>query len=1103
MNRILKYLATLIFAAVLAACGGGGGGGSSGGGGGGGSGAPLTITTASLPGGTVGVAYSATLQATGGSPPYTWSVSQGSLPSWATLNASTGAITGTPNAPSNTTLTFRVTDSNNVTTQTNSLNLVILVPPLSITTTSLPNATVGTAYSATLQASGGAPPYTWSIASGALPAWASLNTNTGAITGMPNASGTTSFTVQVTDSAMVSLTQNLSITANTASGNLGLLSGQYAFVVSGYDSALAGSITVDGKGNITGGTEDIAAPATTLSGSDLNITSGTYTVGSDNRGTLSYTDSNGNKFTFAFALGDITGGVAAQGQVIEFDSNPLEMSGQLALQSAEAFSTSALTGPYVISMPGWDASSGAPQVVVGSFTAGTGALTNGLADVNDGGNVQTALTFTGSLGSISTDGRASLTLNVGGGPKAMTLYVVSAGEWFVVSGTSSAESFIVGGEVMQQSGGPFNASSLSGNTVIKNVSADGLPAPFGMLGLVTWSGTGTASGSVDFDDNGTVSSQSVTGSYSVTNPANGRITFTPSGAQTQAGYMVAPNEAVLVDIAANTISGSFTVEPQSAGPFSNSSLDGSFYLGTVPLMSPGAPAQNGGPTPALNITSGVMTFNGSGAVSATLDVNSSGVPSSGLTGSDTYAVAASGRVTTGSGDLIGYLVGPGKLYWLNVAQGQPDTPNPTIFILQSALPPPLQITTTSLPSGTVGTAYSATLQASGGTPPYTWSISQGSLPAWATLNPANGAITGTPNAGGTTNFTVKVADSENPVASVTANMSLTVGAAPIEDVAVDVNNVDLYKLNSSDGTVVWGPVNLPNCGGIAVDPADYSVYVGSTINCGGSSAGIYKFDSTGTQVWEDTGYAACGTGGAYYIGNGGIAVDQNSADPGIVLAMSGDYGNLGKINLAGTATLWCDGTNDIGRPSILGSTGQIYDVTDAGPTYSYNTIYSATATGSLTSATACEGYTDSNPADGTLYLGGGMTTNGCGLKLYQMSTSTLGSINWSLDLSTDVSSFDALALQPWSGGYIYAASASSSKIVVINPAIQSVVTTFSTVVAPNFIAVDPNGGNIYIASSTGDYVYAYNPSGVLIWTSPKLVGTITSLAVARDVVGNP
>ncbi|MDE2091983.1 MAG: putative Ig domain-containing protein, partial [Gammaproteobacteria bacterium] len=344
IQHAMGMIVGILLAFTLAACGGGGGGSSSGGGGGGGGGAPLTITTASLPNGTVGVVYSVTLQATGGTPPYTWSVSQGSLPSWATLNASTGAITGTPNAPGNATLTFRVTDSNNVTTQTNSLTLFIAPatpPPLTITTSSLPNGVVGTAYGATLQASGGTPPYTWSISSGSLPAWASLNASTGAITGTPNASGTTSFTVQVTDSAMASLTQNLSITVNTSNANLGLLSGQYAFVVSGYDSALAGSIAVDGKGNITAGTEDIAAPATTLSGSDLSITSGTYTVGSDHRGTLTYTDSSGNKFTFAFALGAISGGVAAQGQMIEFDSNPLEMSGQLALQSASAFSTTA------------------------------------------------------------------------------------------------------------------------------------------------------------------------------------------------------------------------------------------------------------------------------------------------------------------------------------------------------------------------------------------------------------------------------------------------------------------------------------------------------------------------------------------------------------------------------------------------------------------------------------------------------------------------------------------------------------------------------------------------------------------------------------------
>src|SRR5262249_12498648 len=64
---------------------------------------------------------------------------------------------------------------------------------------------------------------------------------------------------------------------------------------------------------------------------------------------------------------------------------------------------------------------------------------------------------------------------------------------------------------------------------------------------------------------------------------------------------------------------------------------------------------------------------------------------------------------------------------------------------------PLTITTTALPGGVVGAAYSATLAASGGTPPYTWAIASGALPAGLTLAPSSGVISGTPTASGTSN----------------------------------------------------------------------------------------------------------------------------------------------------------------------------------------------------------------------------------------------------------------------------------------------------------------------------------------------------------------
>ena len=67
----------------------------------GGGAAPLTITTSSpLPAGTVGAAYSQTFElASGGTPPYSgWTITAGTLPANLMLNASTGALTGTPTA---------------------------------------------------------------------------------------------------------------------------------------------------------------------------------------------------------------------------------------------------------------------------------------------------------------------------------------------------------------------------------------------------------------------------------------------------------------------------------------------------------------------------------------------------------------------------------------------------------------------------------------------------------------------------------------------------------------------------------------------------------------------------------------------------------------------------------------------------------------------------------------------------------------------------------------------------------------------------------------------------------------------------------------------
>ena len=195
--------------------------------------------------------------------------------------------------------------------------VVSITPGVAVTTTKLPDVTVGQAYHGSLAAAGGKQPYHWKLASGSLPSGLSLTANTGAISGMPTTTGTFAFTVRVTDSTTPTAfkaTAQLRIAVNP-------LVQPAVYVANGGNSSI-NSYALGASGNV--------APLTTLSGATtgLNGTSG-VAIAPDGRVFVASANNNsireypygaaGNVKPQAVIAGDATGLASPQALVLDGD----------------------------------------------------------------------------------------------------------------------------------------------------------------------------------------------------------------------------------------------------------------------------------------------------------------------------------------------------------------------------------------------------------------------------------------------------------------------------------------------------------------------------------------------------------------------------------------------------------------------------------------------------------------------------------------------------------------------------------------------------------------------------------------------------------------
>ena len=608
---------------------------------------PLQITTTTLPDGTTGTAYSATVTATGGVQPYTWSVSSGNLPNGLTLNTGSGVISGTPTATGTFNFAIQVLDAEQPTQET-SANLSITInsgTPLQITTTSLPDGSEATSYSVTLAATGGTSPYTWSVVSGSLPSGLTLNGSAGTITGKPTVLGTSNVTLKVTDSASGTATAPLSIFVISCN-NDAALTGDWAMMLEGYNTlqqpapllAAVGSFISDGSGNVSGGSLDTNDQA--KGPASGTITSGKYCIATNNTGLMTLNQNVGGtstSHTYAIALN----AAGTDGRITYYDNSGAMASGRLRPQTTSAFATSQFNGDYAFGLIGAD-SGGAAAVsrfgMAGEFTAnGTSTLT-GIADTNADGTVAGQVTLTSSTFAVlsNTTGRGTVSIALTGqSTRNFVFYVVDAGELLMMEADPVSSALLAGRVLAQTQGGSFNNLSLNGNAIIgfQAIDGSGTPAGIASAGIFDSAGNGTATISLDQNDAGTESTINDSGTYSVA--FNGRVTLTGFGTHSPVFYLISPNTGFALGTDDSVAFGEFY--PQTGSNFTNSSINGSYAGGT------GHPEDaNSGSTVEL------LTTQGAGSLTGFI-LSNDGTDPGNTSISYSYAVSNNGRVVVSQG----------------------------------------------------------------------------------------------------------------------------------------------------------------------------------------------------------------------------------------------------------------------------------------------------------------------------------------------------------------------------------------------------------------------------------------------------------------------
>ncbi|WP_312772289.1 putative Ig domain-containing protein [Pseudoxanthomonas mexicana] len=908
----------------------------------------ITVSPATLPTLTAGTPFSQSLTSSGGTSPYTYVLESGPLPVGLSLTGG-GVLSGTPTQRGGYSFSVRSTDSAAPTADTvvKSYTGTVQNPTLTLTTPS-GTAIQGAPFSQTLSTTGGVAPHDYQLETGAFPAGISIS-SAGVVSGTTTAApGSYPVTLRVTDASTgpgvyyelenytltVSPPPSVSISVSPASVSEDGATNLTYTVTRSLNLTSPTTVNITTSGTATSGVDYTGGVATVVI--PAGATTATITINPTVDGTVEADETV--ILTVAAGTGYTVGVPASATGNILNDDVP---SATISVSPANVAEDGAPNLVYTVSLN--QASFSALSInytIGGTATNGTDYATIASPLVIPAGN---------TTGTITVNPTADATIEA----NETVILTLNAGAGYTVGVPNSATGTILNDDLPNLAINDVTANE--GNAGITNFTFTvSLSAPAGPGGVTFDIATanGSATAGIDYV------TSSLTGQ---TIPA-GSSTYTFT-VQVNGDTANEPSETFFVNV--TNVVNAVVVDGQGVGTVVNDDPLPSLSIDDVSVVEGNAGTVNAVFTVTLSAASGqtatVLYATADGTATQPADYTST-------SGSLTFTPGQTTRTLTVP--VIGETVPEAnETFFVNLS----GAANATISDNQGVGTitnddVPVTVGPGTLPNGAVATAYSQTITASGGTGPYGFALTAGALPAGLTLS-AGGALTGTPTAGGSFNFTVTATDSSAFPGPFSGSQAYTLTiAAP---------TLALPATPLAGGTlgVAYSAAITPASGGSA--PYAYAVTAGAlpgglTLNASTgaisgtpSALGTFNFSITATDSSTGTGpYTATQ---AYAItvidepptgGNSSLTVAYNAPATNVPLTLSGGAPTslaIGTPPANGTAIV--SGTTITYQPSAgyAGPDSFTYTATNSGGTSAPATV-SVTVQDAVITITASGGF---------------------------------------------------------------------------------------------------------------------------------------------------